>query len=176
MRDPFKIWRPPSGAPRSTPDMAKGDSSRLHGSCDAILREGTLYIQALSQTKDGIWILDGDVDMCSGSSSSDELGAAIQRAIERTRYGCSAPNWKDVTAEILRVAKFKTWEGFVSRARMVRVDARGGQVVFLPYRNAGPRQGQEAMEDRVVVLTETATRAAWGEAAFEALSRCGTLR
>jgi len=110
-------------------------------------RKGKLFVTASHQTKAGFWIDDEHV-VCLSQPTHDELGRAIEMALDRSQNGVPTPppNAR-MDKPLLAAAGVGSWAKFMKSSQHVSVVSDGVSLKVTPHRNLGSKEGFEPEPD-----------------------------
>jgi len=132
-------------------------------------RKGRLFVTASHQTKAGFWVDDEEV-ACLDQPTHDELGCAIEKALDRSQNGVPTPPPDARTDKpLLAAAGVGSWGTFMKMAQHVGVFNDGRSLKVTPYRNLGGKGGFEPEPDLAVPSATSAS--ALGQIVANLLSR-----
>ncbi|SRR6266705_305001 len=140
-------------------------------SASAFLRDGKIYIQAFSKTKNGVWIASGPVYVVE-EKNSDQLGQKALDALGRSRQGVPHPTqaeWKAIQEPMLQAAGVKSWTTFAKGAKAVGLNLENDTITMEPssdYANEGGTSLPEKKRYSKPVAQEL------GQALLEAFADC----
>ena len=121
-----------------------------------------VFIQPMSRTRTGIWIGSDPCQMLSVECSTDELGAAVLKALRDSKDGVPQPsNWDDVARPLLDLAGVGSWGSFSRGSRLVSISQQD-TIAVKPRRRRG--RGYDPIEDMVRTLPADAPAMLLGEA------------
>lgn len=132
-------------------------------------RKGTVFVTPSHRTKAGFWI-DDDVVVALVAPTPEELGRAIEDALERSQPGVPtpAPNAR-IDNPLLKAALVGSWGTFMKLSKHVSVSSDGGVMRLTPYRNLGSKGGFEPQASQP--LQSRPSTPELGEAVMAALSQ-----
>lgn len=132
-------------------------------------RKGRLFVMASHKTKAGFWIDDKRVS-CLGEPTPDELGDAIEQALDRSQEGVPIPppNAR-IDKPLLAAAGVGSWSTFMKLAQHVSVYSDGSLLKVTPYRNLGNKGGFEPEPDLAFPIANSAS--ALGQIVADLLDR-----
>ena len=146
------------------------------------MKEASIYklpsqfiVCPVSTTTLGIGITSEPFIVLPTPVSADELGKAINQALDSSHDGVAHPLcWKGLAAPRLAAAGVKSEATFQKQASLVSLIANGKTATFTPHRNGGatgPDKGFSPL-DECAVQVDPRTQAVWGETAFQIFKRC----
>jgi len=132
-------------------------------------RKGTLFVTASHQTKAGFWI-DDDHVVCLRQPTHDELGCAIETALDRSQNGVpTPPPDARIDKPLLAAAGVGSWATFMKLSQHVSVVSDGISLKVTPHRNLGSKEGFEPEPDLEVPSADSPSDL--GQIVAELLSR-----
>lgn len=121
-------------------------------------RKGKLFVTASHQTKAGFWVEDEHV-ACLNQPTHDELGRAIEQALDRSQNGVPTPLPDTrIDKPLLAAAGVGSWATFMKLSQYVSVVSDGSSLKVTPHRNLGSKGGFEPEPD-LAVLSAASTSA-----------------
>jgi hypothetical protein len=150
------------------------------GNVAVYLVRGSLLITSNSRDINGVYVINGWLEILSADASDEALGRSIRTGLSRTEDGVAAPPHDDpdrsrALAALVRAAGARTYTAFV-RASTLALDVwtagddRGIRIT--PMHNGGtrgPQKGFAFLPERERTLPVDAPAADVGRAAREAL-------
>lgn len=119
-------------------------------------RQKQLIFHAWSLTTEGLWIADEPFLVLPESCDNIELARAVRSTLDGTRHNLPHPtDWKGLAAQLLVVARVKTWSALARGASCVHVEEEGGRIVIVPQTNLGPRKGFCEDRNRLIAIENT---------------------
>jgi hypothetical protein len=132
-------------------------------------RKGRLFVTASHKTKAGFWIDDEHV-ACLSQPSHDELGRAIEQALDLSQEGVSTPQPDArIDKPLLTAAGVGSWTTFMKLSKHVSVSSDGSLLKVTTSRNLGSKEGFEPEPDMAVPSATSVS--ALGQIVADLLSR-----
>jgi hypothetical protein len=120
------------------------------------LREGEYILCVYSKTAQGIWVLDGTPDRLTSGSTTDELGAAVESALDRSRIGMDdVTRDSDPARPLLNLLQLSDFATYAKGTRSVEVYRDGEAMEVTPRRNEGGRRGFTPIDDYMTTFSPT---------------------
>lgn len=111
-------------------------SARRMMRADVYLTEKRLLVVSLAKTRDGFWVVDGELAMADAADVRPEvLGQLVLDALGRSRAGVAVPVGRSpTTVALIRSAGVASWGAFAKKARLVGVvrEATDGEILITP--------------------------------------------
>lgn len=109
----------------------------------AYLRGSKVIVHPLSETMDGVLILDSPVTI-SDFSNSLELGKNVVDALNASKTHVDHPSmWKGLFDPVLNLAGVKSQSAFMKSNRCVFIKSNGSEIEMIPTKNMGVKGGFE---------------------------------
>jgi hypothetical protein len=111
-------------------------------SASAIKKNGNIFVQAYSETQEGLSIAYGPVFQAS-ADNADEIARCVRSALGHSVQGVSHPTrdgWKEVQRPMLEAVGAKSWSALAKGARAIGIELTDGIVTLSPsadYENEG---------------------------------------
>jgi len=132
-------------------------------------RKGRLFVTASHRTKAGFWVDDGQV-VCLSQPTHDELGGAIEQALNRSQNDVpTPPPDARIDRPLLAAAGVESWGTFMKSSQHVSVVSDRNLLKVTPHRNLGSKGGFEPEPDLAVPSATSAS--ALGQIVANLLSR-----
>ncbi len=113
----------------------------------AYLRGDKVIIHPLSETTDGVLVLDSPVTI-SDFSNSSELGQKVIGALNASKIQVPHPSvWKGLFDPVLNLAGVKSQSVFMKSSKCVFIKSNGSEIEIVPTKNMGVKGGFEHLVD-----------------------------
>jgi hypothetical protein len=107
----------------------------------AYKREKKIYLNPMSETTTGLWIGTSPRIMIDVTESPSAKGKYIRDVLRHSEEGVPHPtDWDSFVQKFLQEVGAKSWNKFAKTALSCAIELEGDQLVFLPYRNSGPKE------------------------------------
>jgi hypothetical protein len=118
-------------------------------SAAAYFRKTDIVVHAQHRTVDGLWFAGPPAFRIERAEAATRLIPAVLEALRGSRSGVSLPpDWKAVLAEVLGVAKVRSWNALARNAKLCSVSRSGQEIVITPNRNGGLSRGRRSRVPR----------------------------
>jgi hypothetical protein len=116
------------------------------------LRQGELFFDTESQTKDTLWVSTEDVLTCD-VEDLDRIASSLRSALDRSRTGVETPRPSaDLTGPLLAAAKVKSWSTFIRGAKCVSAGLEDGLITLTPQRRMQASYADVFEKERTIRL------------------------
>jgi hypothetical protein len=156
--------------------MADPNANRLAG---VYQRSDVLLVHAHAKTTNGIYLVEQPAIRLAPMASSEEIGAAVRRALGAFRTGLPNPErseWGKLGKSFLAAAGFRSWRVLEAGAKKCEVTQKAdGSFAFSITRNGGTRGDKKGFQPFGVpdqYLAAKASDSALGLAMLRALDSC----
>ena len=139
--------------------------------CNVYERNGTIFVQSLSQTKQGFWVASGEVTVLPPVAHVAEIGSAVKDAIGRSTLSDENAETNGHDEKLLKAAKVRSWTAFGKGAGCVSIEADRSYSIT-PNRNLGPKGGFEPIANRTVDIPRTTPAPELGARIMDVVKRC----
>lgn len=117
-------------------------------------RLDAIYIHSNAQTTCGVWLAVAPFTKLAADVSTEELGKAVEQALDASRIGIEHPsNWDTIDCPLPELAGVKSWATFMRNARCTNIKEMNEYIELTPNRNLGPSEGYEPISEAKIVLT-----------------------
>ena len=119
----------------------------------ALLKNGTVFVQAYSETTAGVWIAAGPVHI-SDINQMGALGQAVRDALELSTRGVPHPSrdeWRGIQQPMLDAVGAKNWPTLAKGARAVGIECDNDLLTMTPSRDYQNDGGTDLPERSIVV-------------------------
>ena len=137
--------------------------------CTVYERRGMLYLQASSQTEEGVWVLDGGVSELPSNAPDETLGEAVRSALLQSKGVPHPTRWDRLMEPLLASAGVKSWKTFVNGTRCVSVESEKRGWKLIHFRNLGAKHGFEPVPSAEIDLPPGTNLADKGRSVRDAL-------
>jgi hypothetical protein len=141
---------------------------------EAYKREKKIYLYPMSKTTTGLWIGTFPGFIFDETESHSDKGKHVRDVLRHSQEGVPHPtDWDGFMQKFLKEVGAKSWNKFAKTALSCTIDLEGDELVFLPYKNSGPKENYAfvPIKDRKMTVSFDASDEELGlllEKAFEA--------
>ncbi|WP_018680389.1 hypothetical protein [Actinokineospora enzanensis] len=112
------------------------------------LRQGEYVVITYSQSRSGMWVLDGQPVRLPATADFERLGASVTDALDRSRTGLDDPvRGSKPSQPLLDAFGVTTYAAYTKGTRSVEVFRGPGGIEVTPQRNEGGRKGFTPVPD-----------------------------
>jgi hypothetical protein len=130
------------------------------------------YVRADSQTTIGVYIASAPYLKLAIDASPEDLGKAVQSALEGSQAGVPHPTeWDHIIRPMYELAKVKTWGRFAKDACYVSVEFDGDRFTIKPW-SKDQHMNFGSMSNDGVQLPRDASAAEIGDAVKRVVALC----
>lgn len=130
------------------------------------------YVHSNSQTTCGVWVATEPFIKIPVDAPIDQLGKAIEEALERSKIGMAHPSdWSAIEYPLPELAGVKTWAAFMKHAKCANIKDVDNHIEFIPNKNLGPEKGFEQIEEETIAVPIVVNRQV-GPTLLDAFERC----
>jgi hypothetical protein len=140
----------------------------------AYKKDKKIYLNPMSKTTTGLWIGTSPRIVVDETEPASVKGKHLRECLRNSREGLPHPtDWDAFLEPFLKEVGAKSWSAFAKNALSCSIGFDRDQLVFLPYRNSGPKEHYNflPLEDRKMSISSGATGEELGlllEKAFDA--------
>jgi hypothetical protein len=120
-------------------------------------RRGVIWVCSYSQTIDGLWVMNEELESFDDEVDDVVLGVAVLKAGRASRHGVPTPSVAELSrpAPVVVAAGVKSYAQYLKGLRSVSVEVDAESVRVVPQRNGGPKHGLVPIPDVAVGLDST---------------------
>jgi hypothetical protein len=108
---------------------------------------GQIVVHASSKTTAGLWISSEPV-LQAWASNAKSVGTAVLQCLTASASGIPHPkSFKNLFDPVLAVAGVKSHRAFMSGRKCVKAQMNGDELILVPMRNEGPKEGFSPLSD-----------------------------
>jgi hypothetical protein len=143
-------------------------------SAGAYKREKRIFLNPMSKTTTGLWIGTSPRIIFHETEPASVKGKYVREALRHSQGGIPHPtDWDGFMQKFLKEVGAKSWNKFAKTALSCTIDLEGDELVFLPYKNSGPKENYAfvPIKDRKMTVSVDASDEELGlllEKAFDA--------
>ncbi|WP_026422170.1 hypothetical protein [Actinokineospora inagensis] len=135
------------------------------------LRRGEYVVITYSQSRSGMWVLDGEPVRLPATSTPAQLGVAVTDALARSRGGLDDPGRAAKPSQpLLDAFGVTTYAAYTKGTKSVEVFRGAGGVEVTPQRNEGGSKGFTPIVDEARTLVDASPNAV-GDAVVAAFGK-----
>jgi hypothetical protein len=141
-------------------------------SASALEKNGTIFVQAYSETEEGLSIAYGPVFQTSADNAKD-IAHCVRSALEHSIQGVPHPTregWKEVQRPMLEAVGAKSWNALAKGAKAIGVELTDGIVTLSPSADYGNEGGHDLPEQAITIDLDSASLGLMVIKAFEVSS------
>jgi hypothetical protein len=126
-------------------------------SASALLKKGIIFLQAYSETEEGLSIAYGPV-FRAAAENEEEIADCVRNALEHSIQGVPHPTregWKEVQRPMLEAVGAKSWVALAKGAKSIGIELVSGTVTLLPSADYGNEGGHDLPDQAIAIDLES---------------------